>query len=268
MLEIRARLDGVVNDDAVPDAAPAPGIEVDAHRVATRLAALPERSMRAARLAEIISAAEPTDAAWLLDVLATAGRAGGPPFDVTLLAAVDLFDSDRMPYEKRRAIFEAAEGHGLAACQDLMLSQEQLDDEQDAAPRALTPGARPLTLGERKSLARSWDRNVLERLFADPHVDVVQRLLKNPHVTEDDILRIATARASSAAVLGLVLRSRRWGILPRIRRALVRNPKLPLATALRLVGLLNRVEVKEIASDPHLPPRLAAALHRRLRPLI
>ena len=87
-------------------------------------------------------------------------------------------------------------------------------------------------------------------------------------VTEDDILRIATARASSASVLQLVLRSRRWGTAPRVRRALIRNPRLPLATALRLVGLLNRREIEEIARDPHLPPRLSQALRRRLRPLI
>ncbi len=239
----------------------------DIQRVAQRLAALPERSMRVARLSEIITDTAPADAAWLLDVLATAGRAGGPPFDVSLLAAVDLFDGERVAYAQRRAIFEAAQEHGLHACQDLLLSQEEVADEQAAAPRPLVPGTRPLTLGERKSLARSWDRNVLERLFADPHVDVVRHLLSNPHVTEDDILRIATARASSAAVLSLVLRSRRWGRRTRIRRALVRNPKLPLATALRLVGLLNRRELREIATDPHLPPRLAAALHRRLRPL-
>lgn len=239
---------------------------LDARRVARTLAVLPERDMRAARLAEIVAAARPPDAAWLLDALATVGRGGGPPFDVSLLAAVDLLDGDRLPYDQRRAIFEAAQAQGLAACKDLLLSQAQVQDEQAAAPRALVPGTRPLTLGERKSLARSWDRTVLERLLADPHADVVRLLLKNPHVTEDDILRIATARHSSALVLTLVLRSRRWGTAPRIRRALVRNPRLPLATALRLLGLLGRRDLEQMSRDPHLAPRLAAALERRLRP--
>lgn len=241
---------------------------LDARTVAQRLAVLPERAMRMARLAEIVAAADPNDAAWLLDALATAGRAGGPPFDVSLLAAVDLFGGDRLAYDQRRAIFEAAEARGLAACTDLMMSQDQVADEQVAAPRALVPGTRPLTLGERKSLARSWDRNVLERLLVDPHTDVVRLLLSNPHVTEDDIVRIATARNTSAAVLDLILRSRRWGIAPRIRRALVRNPQLPLATALRLLGLLNRRELRELAQEPHLPMRLAHALERRLRPVV
>lgn len=240
--------------------------ELDIRGVALRLAALPERGMRVAKLAELVAAASPAEAAWLLDGLATAGRAGGPPFDVSLLAAVDLFDEERLPHDLRRAIVEAAEAHGLHACLDLVLSQREIADEQGAEPRPLVPGTRPLTLGERKSLARSWDRTVLQRLLVDPHADVVRLLLSNPHVTEDDILRIATARHATAAVLGLVLRSRRFGMAPRVRRALVRNPRLPLATALRLVGLLNRQELQEIARDPHLPPRLAVAVRRRLRP--
>lgn len=240
--------------------------DVDVRQVALRLAALPERDMRVARLAELVTATTAVQAAWLLDALATAGRAGGPPFDVSLLAAVDLFGDDRLPYPQRRAIYEAAEAHGLAACMDLLSSTQTLGEVPPAEPRPLVPGTRPLTLGERKSLARSWDRTVLERLLADPHADVVRLLLGNPHVTEDDILRIATARHASAMVLGLVLRSRRFGTAPRIRRALVRNPKLPQATALRLLGLLNRRELEEIARDPHLPPRLFAAVRRRLRP--
>lgn len=240
---------------------------VDVRQVAARLAALPERDMRVARLAELVTAVTTVQAAWLLDALATAGRAGGPPFDVSLLAAVDLFgDDDRLPYAQRRAIYEAAEAHGLAACMDLLSSSQSLGEEHARGPRPLVPGTRPLTLGERKSLARSWDRNVLERLLADPDADVVRLLLGNPHVTEDDVLRIATARKASATVLGLVLRSRRFGTAPRVRRALVRNPRLPQATALRLLGLLNRQELEEIGRDPHLPPRMAAAIRRRLRP--
>lgn len=222
--------------------------------------------MREARLCEIVLGVDAADAAWLLDALATAGRAGGPPFDLSLLAAVDLAASDRLPYPNRRAIFEAAGAAGLKSCQELLISAQDLLVPDAAKPRALIPGARPLTLGERKSLARSWRRDVIERMLADPSPDVVALLLANPHLTEDDILRIATARRSSGAVLQLVLRSRRWGCNGRVRRALVQNPRLPVPTALRLLGLLNRRELAEVAKRPRLPPPLSAAIARRLRP--
>ena len=235
--------------------------------VALRLAALPDRAMRAARLGELLEHRDPKDGAWLLDALASVGRAGGPPYSIGLLAAVDLVGSDRLGYDLRRAIYDAADACGLAACKDLLFEVECGSDRGAAAPRALQPGTRPLTLGERKSLARSWRRDVLMRLIADPHVDVVERLLENPHLTEDDVLRIATARRSSAAVLALLLRSPKWSRSPRIRRALVRNPRLPLQIALRLVGLLDSVELRDIAKDAHLAPQLREALDRRLRPV-
>lgn len=223
--------------------------------------------MRAARLAELVTATTPEQAAWLLDALATAGRAGGPPFDLSLLAAVDLFGDDRLPLAQRRSIGEAAEALGLHACADLLLAPEgALGEEPANQPRPLVPGTRPLTLGERKSLARTWKRDVLERLLVDPHVDVVELLLRNPRLTEDDVLRIATARRASAAVLRIVLDNRRWNCRPRVRRALIRNPNLPEAASLRLVGLLNRVELRELGSDHKLPPRVSQAIRRRLAP--
>ncbi|KIG16925.1 hypothetical protein DB30_04087 [Enhygromyxa salina] len=239
----------------------------DAYDVARRLAVLPEPEMRAAALCELLLARPPEAAAWLLDALATAGRAGGPPYDLSLLAAIDLAGSERLPYPDRRAIFEAAERQGLESCKELLFSSETGElDELAAAPRPLTPGTRPLTLGERKSLARTWKRDVLERLLVDPHVDVVELLLRNPRLTEDDVLRIATARRASAAVLRIVLDNRRWNCRPRVRRALIRNPNLPEAASLRLVGLLNRVELRELGSDHKLPPRVSQAIRRRLAP--
>jgi hypothetical protein len=237
----------------------------DAHVVARRLAVLPELAMRVAALCELLLAREPDEAAWLLDALATAGRAGGPPYDLSLLAAIELAGSDRLPYATRRAIYEAAERLNLESCRELLYSDDTAALAQDAAaPRALTPGTRPLTLGERKSLARTWKRDVLERLLVDPHVDVVELLLRNPRLTETDVLRIATARRASAAVLELVLHAKRWNCRPRVRRALLRNPNLPEAAAVRLVGLLNRTDLRELDRDHTLPDSVAQAIRRRL----
>jgi hypothetical protein len=221
--------------------------------------------MRVATLCEHLLALEPESAAWMLDALATAGRAGGPPYDVSLLAAIELAGSERLSYDQRRTIYEAAERLGLEACKELLFSSApSTGDREAAAPRPLTPGTRPLTLGERKSLARTWKRDVLERLLVDPHVDVIELLLANPRLTEDDVLRIATARRASAGVLELIMNSRRWNVRTRVRQALLRNPAMPEAMALRLVGLCNRTQLRVLAQDPALPDSIVAAVRRRL----
>ncbi len=98
----------------------------------------------------------------------------------------------------------------------------------------------------------------------DPSQDVIALLLENPRVTEDDILRIATSRRTTSDALMLVLAHRRWKTRPRIRRALLLNPRIPEAVAVRLVGLLPSQEVAELSRDPQLPLRVIGALRRRL----
>ncbi len=238
-------------------------------RVATALSALPEQRMRMAKLHEHLVSLEPDEAAWLLDGLATAGRAGGPPFDLALLAAVELANSERLEYEHRRAIFLSAERLQLEACKELFFSAKAgpgVDEDAAARPRALVPGGRPLTLGERKALARGWKRSSLELLLVDPHVDVISLLLDNPRMTEADILRLATARRATAQALQLIIEHRRWRVRPAIRRALLRNPRFAEASALRLVGLLNRSELRELRNDTLLPERVLHAIRRRLKP--
>lgn len=237
--------------------------------VASALAVLPEQKMRAAKLHERLKALSPEEAAWLLDGLATAGRAGGPPFDLALLAAVELAGSERLEYELRSTIFEAAERLNLHACKELFFSHTLgLDEDAEAAarPRALIPGGRPLTLGERKAMARGWDRSSLELLLLDPHADVIALLLDNSRITESDVLRLATARRATARALQLIMDHHRWCVRPNVRRALLRNPRFAEASALRLVGLLNRPELLELKNDTLLPRRVLGAIRRRLRP--
>jgi hypothetical protein len=126
---------------------------------------------------------------------------------------------------------------------------------------------RPLTLGERKSLARRSDRDTMQRLLADPHPDVIRRCLRNPRVTEDDVLRLAAKRPGHGDVLAEIARSR-WAHRPRVRVALVMNPATPLAIATRIAGLLLRPELGVVATSPAVAPEVRAVCveHLERRP--
>ena len=113
---------------------------------------------------------------------------------------------------------------------------------------------RPLTLGERKSLARTHDRSLIQRVVRDPHPDVVRILLNNPSLTEEDVIRICAARPNDPSVLQSVYRNRRWVVRYRPRNALLRNPDTPLDIALLLSPLLRRLELREAATSSELAP--------------
>jgi hypothetical protein len=115
---------------------------------------------------------------------------------------------------------------------------------------------RPLTLGERKSLARTHDRSLIQRVVRDPHPDVIRILLDNPSLTEEDVVRVCAARPNDPNVLQTVYRHRRWVVRYRPRNAILRNPDTPLDTALLLAPLLRKGELKEAATSSELAPAL------------
>jgi hypothetical protein len=110
---------------------------------------------------------------------------------------------------------------------------------------------RPLTLGERKSLARRPDRSMMDRLLADPHPDVIRGLLRNPKVTEDDVVRLVSRRPGRADVLAEIARSPKWVHRARIRLSLLLNPSTPMELAAPMTGLLVRQELKLVAEATH-----------------
>jgi hypothetical protein len=110
-------------------------------------------------------------------------------------------------------------------------------------------GVRPMTLGERKWLARRPDRTMIDQLLRDPHPDVVGRCLRNPRVIEDDVVRLAATRPGRSDVLVEVARSA-WVHRPRVRLALALNPATPIEIAGRIAGLLVRSELAVVARSP------------------
>jgi hypothetical protein len=122
-----------------------------------------------------------------------------------------------------------------------------------------SPGGRPLTLGERKSMARRPTRAVVEKLLTDPHPAVIQNLLLNPRLTEDDLVRIASRRPPSVHAIAEIARHPRWSQRPRVRMTILQNPSTPPEISVPLVRLLIRPELHQVVAAADVPPIVRAA---------
>lgn len=127
---------------------------------------------------------------------------------------------------------------------------------------------RPLTLGERKALARRPDRDTVDRLARDPHPDVIRALLASPRMTEDVVVRLAAKRPCRPDVLIEIARSTRWAHRARVRMALVLNPDTPVEMSVAIAGLLMRQELKLVAETTQISPAVRAVCleHLERRP--
>jgi len=238
-------------------------IRVGPEHIIARLKALRDPWIRVRVLVQALREGDPTAWVQVLATIMTRAHTTEHPDVSEVLDAITHAAADAaLPYATRQRLYEAAMWQQLPVIARLFLvaSPPTIGSSQLAkslAPgRSLRPSDRPLTLGERKSLARTHDRAQILLLLRDPHPAVVAILLDNPHITEADIVRIAVARQAVPASLATLAAHPRWSVRHAVKRALVLNPSTPLADAIRIATTLRSQELRELAADPSVPEPL------------
>ncbi len=243
----------------------------DTRYLVRKLKAIRNARMRCVALAGFLSSEPIGDVVEVLSGLVNhVQRHSDPDYYAAADAlSATLFDRQLVPYTLRQALYEAAKraSHPEIARLFFDASPASVNERQlaaDLAPeREVVPRQQPLTLGERKSLARAHRRVVLDHVLRDPHPDVVEILLDNPHLTERDVITIAARRPILPAVLEVIAASDRWRPRYSVKRALVMNPHTPAHLAMRLATTLQAGDLRAVADDPNLDSTLrdqAAAL--------
>jgi hypothetical protein len=156
-------------------------------------------------------------------------------------------DGDAIPHlellQRVAALHEQAEVEQLFA-----VGEPTRAYDSNAAKRADSKLS-SLPLGVMRSRAR-LTRNVdeLERLAVVSNPLVVREVLKNPRLTEPQVVRIAARRPARPEPLVEIWRSK-WAVLPAVRRALAFNPYLPPEVGAKVVPLLTRADLVELQTD-------------------
>lgn len=216
----------------------------------------------------VLREGDPSSLAPWLDVLCARAEQAEPAAREVLIAVVDALQDPELGAIVQRLREEAAGAPHLSLERlvrhpiSMHPTREVPKPEEDRIPDY--GRGRPLTLGERKSLARKPSRESTERLLRDPHPDVIRMLLVNPKVTEDDVLVLAARRPCRPDVLTQIARSPRWSHRPRIRIALVLNPDTPLDVAAPLVALLVRQELRLVSTSTTVAPAVRALCNEHL----
>jgi hypothetical protein len=140
-------------------------------------------------------------------------------------------------------------------------SAGESDDEEPLED----PVLKEVTLGARKSLARTRDRDLINRLCHDQNPAVIENLLQNPHLTLKEVIRIASKRPTNAQVLWIVYRNLRWINYYSVKKTLVNNPYSPPQISLSLIHFLLEQDLEDVAESDLLHPRLRESAEGILR---
>lgn len=260
----------------------------EARRWSRVVVSLRTAQLRVAWLRETLRALPATQAAVVLDAACGLADVADERAEALVHALVQLMAEPAMA-EAREALRSEARGHQLFTLERLLrrpfVTRARIPDPAEPALRADdAPGevalstdeeqphaknvpdygrGRPLTLGERKMLARRPPPELLPKILADPHPDVIKNLLMATRLTEDDVVSLVTRRPNHTEVLQQVAIHPRWCQRPRVRNALVLNPATPTEVAIAMIALLRRSELRDVITAKALHPAVRAAAQER-----
>jgi len=178
--------------------------------------------------------------------------------------------SDKEEAEKAAEIAAAVE----AGTDDIAVPAAMTEDQPDEAavtsvrlkPESSTLYAQLLTMpmtGKVK-LALRGNKEARVLLARDGSRTVRRYVLMNPRISEEEIVHIARDRQADEEMLRVIMNRREWMKLYQVRLGLVKNPRTPLASAIRILPTLTTRDVELIAKSRDVPQAVVGQARRAI----
>jgi hypothetical protein len=133
---------------------------------------------------------------------------------------------------------------------------ETAEDQQRKL--TITQRIMKMSVAEKIKLATLGNREARTILVRDANKLVSLAAAQSPRITDGEILSLANSKTASAEILRYIYDNRDFLKTYSIRVALVRNPKVPLPTALKFLPTLQEKDIKELARDRNVPVTVQA----------
>lgn len=127
--------------------------------------------------------------------------------------------------------------------------EDEGEDKERGEHRATQ--VRNMSIKEKMILAPKADRIERAALLRDLNPSVARLLIRNPRITDSDIVRIAKDVSAPADVLKNIVKNRQWISNAEIKIAVVKNPRTPTPLALRQMNFLSTNELSSLAKSQH-----------------
>lgn len=126
---------------------------------------------------------------------------------------------------------------------------EEMPADEEEVNLSKYQQALEMGISEKIKMALTGDKEWRNIFIKDANKLVSSAVLKNPRVTEGEVLMIAKNKSSSEELIRLITLEREWVKQYEIKRALVLHPRTPLPKALRYMGFLTEKDLKNLAKS-------------------
>jgi hypothetical protein len=124
--------------------------------------------------------------------------------------------------------------------------------------------AQTLGISEKIKMGLTGDKEWRKILIKDANKLVSSAVIKNPRITESEVLTIIKSGSPNDEVMRLICANKEWVKNYPIRKALIENPKTPLANALRYLGTMNEKDLAGYAKSRNVSSVIVTQAKRML----
>jgi hypothetical protein len=130
--------------------------------------------------------------------------------------------------------------------------------EEEAKKLTITQRIMRMSVAEKIKLATLGNKEARTLLLRDSNKLVSMAAATSPRITDGEIIGLANSRTVNADVLRYIYSNREFVKTYVIKISLVKNPKVPLPTALKMMYTLQEKDIKELARDRNVPQTIQA----------
>ncbi len=132
--------------------------------------------------------------------------------------------------------------------------QRGVETEEEASRKLnMTQRIIKMSVSQKIKLATLGNHEARTLLLRDSNKLVCMAAVTSPRITDGEILGLANSRTVNADVLRYIYSNREFTRTYVVKATLVRNPKVPLPTALKMMFTLQEKDIKELARDRNVP---------------
>lgn len=198
---------------------------------------------------------------------------------------LEMFVEEREMLRKKPFLAGAVKGNPLAGdalkkrVDSVVSSPKQeapaVEEAKKDEPALTAPGAhqdeqniyklvQSLSMAQKLKYALCGNKAARELLIKDRNKMVSYAVLKNPGITDDEVLRVVMTRGTPDDVLRHIARNKEWMKSYNIRLGVVTNPKTPLTISLKMLDFLYEKDLAKLAKSKNVPSVLASSARKKI----
>lgn len=121
-----------------------------------------------------------------------------------------------------------------------------------------------MSVGNKVKLALTGNKAAREILVKATNKLIAVSVMKNPRITEDEVLRLSSAKGVPEDILRIIGRNKEWLKNYSIKVNMVTNAKTPLAISIKLMDQLQERDLTKLAKSKNVPSVVASTARRKL----